>query len=350
MKPSVVLGTKTEIPTLRLARRRLDAVLARINAADYRPGRVATVAEFAERWKEEVLVHHKPSTVKAAESHLRCHILPQLGTLKLNEVNREVQQLFVTRMCRKVSRKMILNVIGTLSVMLNKSKEWGYICEGVRFGSLTLPVRGVEKPVRFFSADEGRSIIETAPQPYRTMFAIAATTGMRAGEVLGLQIEDLDFGRGLIFVRRSVWRGRIQTTKSRASTKPLPMPGLLVPFLKSYLATWRPNAVRLLFLNRRGRPFNATKVVQKGLWPILEKLEIQHCGLHAFRHTHSSLLLEVGAPPSVAQEQLRHSDPRITLGIYSHVIGDSQRNAVDKVAGLLLPDAPKSDSDGQWIQ
>ena len=83
---------------------------------------------------------------------------------------------------------------------------------------------------------------------------------------------------------------------------------------------------------------------------MLDKLKIERCGLHAFRHTHSSLLLETGASPTVAQAQLRHSDPRITLGIYGHVIGDSQRNAVDRVAEILDPNGPKSVSSGEWIQ
>jgi len=94
--------------------------------------------------------------------------------------------------------------------------------------------------------------------------------------------------------------------------------------------------MRLLFMNRRGRPFNANK--------------FRTLGLHLFRHTHSSLLLDVGAPPTVSQAQLRHSDPRITLGIYGHVVGDAQRNAVEKVAQLLRPDAPKSGNSGEWIQ
>jgi len=103
-------------------------------------------------------------------------------------------------------------------------------------------------------------------------------------------------------------------------------------------------------MNRFGRPYNANKVVQKGLWPVLETLKIEKCGLHAFRHTHTSLLLEVGAPPTVAQAQLRHSDPRITLGIYGHVIGDSQRNAVERVAEILRPNAPKLEKASEYIQ
>jgi integrase len=165
-----------------------------------------------------------------------------------------------------------------------------------------------------------------------------------------LEVEDLDFERRLIFIRRSAWRGTLQTTKSKASKAALPMPEPLAAILARYLEAWKPNPMRLVFMNRRGRPFNANKVRTLGLQPVLVRLGIPRCGLHAFRHTHSSLLLDVGAPPTVAQAQLRHSDARITLGIYGHVVGDSQRNAVEKVAQLLRPDAPKSGKSGEWIQ
>ena len=83
------------------------------------------------------------------------------------------------------------------------------------------------------------------------------------------------------------------------------------------------------------------------LWPILDALNIPRCGIHALRDTHSSMLVESGAPVSVAQAQLGHADPSVTLSIYSHVIGDSQRRAVEKVAGILdyfgLQTGPKTE-------
>jgi integrase len=65
---------------------------------------------------------------------------------------------------------------------------------------------------------------------------------------------------------------------------------------------------------------------------------------HAF-----SLLVETRASSTVAQAQLRHSDARITLGVYGHIIGDFQRNAVEKVANLLAPSGPKSVFSGELI-
>lgn len=350
IEKSTILGTKAELPTRRLAARRLEVLLARVNAPSYRPVRVATLNAFAERWKLEILAQHKPSSRHAAQSHLKVHILPELGEMNLDQIGRESQQVFATRLSTKVSRKTVVNVLGTLSSMLNKAKEWGYVCETVEFDKLALPEASIAAAARFFSADDARRIIEATPEPFSTMFGTLAMTGIRAGELLGLQVDDLDFERRLIFIRRSAWYGRIQTLKSRASQGALPMPAPLAEMLVSFLKTWKPNALRLLFANQIGRPMSANKVVQRKLWPILDALKIPRCGLHAFRHTHSSLLVEGGAPVSVAQAQLRHADPRITLGIYSHVVGNSQRDAVEKLAAILRPNAPKLGPDGEWIQ
>jgi hypothetical protein len=59
--------------------------------------------------------------------------------------------------------------------------------------------------------------------------------------------------------------------------------------------------------------------------------------MHAFRHAHASLLLNVGAPATVAKEQMRHADARVTLAVYGHVVGEAQRQAVEKVGEILRP-------------
>jgi hypothetical protein len=121
---SAILGKERELKTKRLAQRQLDLTLARINAPAYRPGRVASIAEFAGKWQAEILIHRKPSTVKAAKSHLKIHILPQLGKMQLDELGRELQQAFATRLLGKVSRKTAVNILGTLSTMLTTAKDW----------------------------------------------------------------------------------------------------------------------------------------------------------------------------------------------------------------------------------
>jgi integrase len=91
-----------------------------------------------------------------------------------------------------------------------------------------------------------------------------------------------------------------------------------------------------VFVNRRGRPFSANKLREKQLHPLLGALGIPRGGFHSMRHGAASSLLDDGATPAVVQKQLRHSDARITLEIYGHVVGDAQRNAVQNRSTKLV--------------
>src|SRR5882762_7479016 len=106
------------------------------------------------------------------------------------------------------------------------------------------------------------------------------------------------------------------------------MPSQLERRLRKHLQTHDGKA-DLLFVNRNGRPFSANKLREKALHPLLVKLGIPRGGFHSMRHGATSALLADGATPAVVQKQLRHSDPRITLEIYEHVIGSQQRDAVE---------------------
>jgi integrase len=211
----------------------------------------------------------------------RCHILPKFGNVRLDALGKEAQQVFVTQLSRTVSRKTARNVMDTLSAILRKAKQWGYVCENVDFRALEFAEDAVKREPRFFTAKQVQQITEAAPEPYRTMFTILAMTGMRAGEMLGLQWEDFDFAAGCIHIRRSAWYGNIQTTKSKSSAAPVHLPESLAAMLRAYRERWKQE---FLFVTRNNRPPSSSKVVQYGLWPVLDALKIPRCGLHAFRH------------------------------------------------------------------
>jgi hypothetical protein len=103
---SMVLGTVAELKTKRIAQRLLNPILARINSFYYRPSKFSTVDKFADTWESQVLVHQKPSSVKAAKSHLRTYIRKHLGKVLLHELTPQMQQNFVTLLAAKVSLKL----------------------------------------------------------------------------------------------------------------------------------------------------------------------------------------------------------------------------------------------------
>jgi len=64
-----------------------------------------------------------------------------------------------------------------------------------------------------------KSIIESSPEPYRTFYGLAAETGLRAGELCGIILDDLDLERRFLFVRQSAWRGKLGDPKTEASIR-----------------------------------------------------------------------------------------------------------------------------------
>jgi integrase len=181
---------------------------------------------------------------------------------------------------------------------------------------------------------------------FRVMFATAAMTGVRPGELLALQRGDFDFERNLLTIRRRAWRRKIATPKTKPSQAVLPIPNALAQMVRQHIKTLKSE---WLFVTKRGNLFHSDKVVKLRLWPILDKLGIPRCGLHAFRHTHSTILLDI-ANPKQHQEQMRHADPRVTIGVYSHVNAEARRGVVEKLASILDLNGPKFESIGQVIQ
>jgi integrase len=335
----IPLGPLTE-QSERNAWKQFQPYLDRVNeAAKKLPVRSGmTLSEFVEEWRRDVAVNLKGSTTRAAESHLRAHINPKLGSLALTEIATKTVQGFVAYLAGGGrSRKTVENVLLTLSSLLKTARAWGYACGDFRFADLTLPREGVKVEPRCFTDDEVRRIITNAHEPLSTIVAVTAVLGLRIGETLALRKSDVDFANHVIRIRQSVDAATrtVGGVKSRASSPDLPMSKELEARLRAHLQRHDSKA-DLLFPNGRGRPFSANKLREKQLHPLLEKLGIPRGGFHSMRHGAASSLLADGATPAVVQKQLRHSDARITLGIYGHVIGDDQRSAVQNRSKRLV--------------
>jgi integrase len=333
----VVLGPVSSLSE-RAAWKRFQPHLDRVNSAGKLPPKTGkTLEQFVQEWRNSVGVTLKGSTVRAYESHLRAHILPKLGGLSLTEINAKVVQAFVAYLASGGrSKKTVENVLMTLSSLFCTARSWEYACGSWSQENLTLPREGIKKEPRCFTDDEMRQMIANAPEPLSTILAVTAVLGLRIGETLALRVSDLDFKRKIVRVRQSVDAATrdVQAVKSQASSADLPLPSQLETRLRTHLQKHQGKG-DLLFVNRNGRPFSANKLREKQLHPLLEKLGIPRGGFHSMRHGAASSLLADGATPAVVQRQLRHSDARITLGIYGHVVGSQQRDAVENRAARL---------------
>lgn len=324
----------------RAAWKQFQPYLDRVNDAAKKlpPKSGLTLSELVGEWRRDVAVNLKGTTVRAAESHLRAHIVPKLGGLLLTEITTRAVQGFVAYLAGGGrSRKTAENVLLTLSSLLRTARAWGYSCGDFRFADLTLPREGVRKEPRCFTDEEVQKIITNSPEPLGTIVAVTAVLGLRIGETLALRRSDVDFAKHVIRIRQSVDAATrtVGAVKSKASSADLPMSNELEARLRAHLQR-HDGQGDLLFVNRRGRPLSANKLREKQLHPLLDALKIPRGGFHSMRHGAASSLLADGATPAVVQRQLRHSDARITLGIYGHVVGDEQRTAVQNRSTRLV--------------
>lgn len=338
VRRSEVLGEKREgdLPTRALAKRRLEERLAVVNDPMYRARPSSTFAEFAKRWEALVVIQHKPSTQVNLRSHLRKYVTPFFGRLAVRDVRPETVQQFISQI--KANPKTVRNIYVTLQMMWKSARAWQYVAHDALDG-VVLPKRRTPRRF-FFTQDEVARILGAAPEPHRTFYWLAAETGLRAGELCGLRLDDVDLEAGQLHVRQSSWRGKLQEPKTQNATRTLALSPNLIQHLGQFIASWRPNHQRLLFASRNGTPWDQNLFVKRKLRPLLEKLGIARAGLHAFRHFSASAMDRLNVPLKLRQQRLGHSDAEMTLGVYSHVAKEDDVRIAAQLGAILDPSGP----------
>jgi integrase len=332
---SETLGTQKEYPTRRLAERALEQRLteARVNSLDYKPRPTATFREFAMKWNKDVLSQLKPSTRSADSSRLKKHLIPDLGEILMRDITTQRLQTFIAQKAMSVAPKSVKNLVALLRMMWNQAKAWGYV-QHDPFGSLVLP-EGKPLNERCLSLAEMRAIIAAGKEPYKTFYWILAETGLRSGEIGGLTIANLLLDQGAIRVSQSAWRGTIQTVKSKKGNRICEISPLLVEHLRTYVRSWRPNLLNLVFASGNGTPWDTDTIRKRKLYPLLKRLGIERCGFHAFRHGNATMMDQEQVPMATRQNRLGQSDARTTMG-YTHAITEDGRRFAANLGQQLM--------------
>lgn len=196
--------------------------------------------------------------------------------------------------------------------------------------------------------DDLHTLLKTA-RPTRSYPAIllAATTGMRRGEVLGLRWLDLDLATGILTVNHTLEETKAGLTlkepKTKRSRRNITLPALMVDALRSHKAAQAQERLMLgLGRDKNGyvfaaldggpiRPRNFSKEFSR----IVERAGVRRVSLHSLRHTHASQLLRDGVHVKVVSERLGHSTVSITLDVYAHTIPNMQADAAARIDAAL---------------
>jgi integrase len=333
----------------RAARREHDRIMQDVNrkrGSVARPVKGIGFSEAVDSWRTAVAPNFSPSTVRQYESHLRIHILPRFKDCLVTELKIPLLQQFATDLRKVLSRKSVVNVLTTTIGILSYAKRCDAIAKHPTLRDLQLGTEPNGTEVPFFTRQEATQIIKEAAEPYRTLFAVAWSTGLRAGELLALTVPDLDFHQKTIRVNKSSDDNtrQIRLPKTKNSSALLPMPSVLESILRNYLDHhWGPNEKCLLFPNKRGtKPRWRDNVVKYGLKPILKRLGLptHNVGLHAFRHGLATELADASVPLPTLQRQMRHADVRTTLRVYAHAIPSTQREVMERIGSSISTVVP----------
>jgi integrase len=243
---SEVIGIKSDYPTRRLAMRAAADRLSTVNSPNFRARPTATFRQFAARWQSTVLPQHKPSTQATIRSHLKKYLTPFLGNRCLKDIHVELIQSFIAGL--KTAPKTVRNIYVTFQIMWKSAQAWQYVSHDT-VSDVVLPQP--RRAERFsLSLEEIQRILAAAEEPYRTLYWLAAETALRAGELCGLRIDDLDLERCLLRVEQSSWRGKMQQPKTENAVRSIAISPEMVFHLRDFLLRWRPNSRRLLFATR----------------------------------------------------------------------------------------------------
>jgi integrase len=190
-----------------------------------------------------------------------------------------------------------------------------------------------------------------ATEPLRTPLWIAGETGMRPAEVCGLDAKAIDLENRFISVWQSVSLSHIVAPKTAAGYRDFAISEELAEHIRMFLSGKREG---LLFQTPEGGPWRESKVVERKLNPLLDRLGIEHFGkgLKALRHWNSTEMDRAGAPSKVRQTRLGHDDPRTTLGMrnrggYIHIVSADDR-AVAAQFGSMFGRVLRPDESSEW--
>ena len=191
---------------------------------------------------------------------------------------------------------------------------------------------------RILTVEEIRRLLEQLDPPYRTMVLMAASLGLRASEIMGLQWSDFDWENHTVLIRRGVVNGRVGDTKTEASRKALPEDSTLAdPLLElRRCQTHRMRPADWVFGNRFGQPRSQQDILRRHIRPAALRAGIGKIGWHTFRHSYSTLLRGLGADIKVQQELLRHSTVQSTMNVYTQAISEQKRIANSTVVDLVF--------------
>lgn len=343
--------TLTGFKTKKEAEKTCNELLSQINKGMYVNETSQTINEFLNYWLNVyVYTNLRKRTIDNYEKTIKNYIAPSIGYIKLKDFTVTMAQNFFTKLTKKkLSPTTVKSVYIILNSALKQAVEWELINKNV---VIKVKVPKVEKKSRItWNVEEITKFLSCSSKRnknYYICFLLAIYTGMRKSEILGLQWKDIDFKEGKIKVVRSLLEIKgggyeFDEVKSNSSKRTIAIDEYLLQQLKRHKVNQgeaklqlgsKYNDLDLIISTHKGTPINQ-KSISSEFYLIQERQQLPRIRFHDLRHTHATLLLQIGENVKVISERLGHADISITLDTYSHVIPDMQKSAAKNFSNAL---------------
>jgi integrase len=332
-----IVGTKAQFPTKTAALKQVDGLRLDINTTSV-SNTAMTVSELVEHYNRIELSEDADKTKLTRDvygHHLSKLIVPKWGDSKLGAVKAfAVEAWLKTLPYAEATKSKTRNI---MSAVYQHAIRYGW-CEANPIRAVRQGSKRVKEP-DVLTPDEVSSLLAGLPLYCQTAVLIAATTGLRRGEIFGLKWEDVDFQKRKIFVVRSVVDQVAGEPKTEGSKRPLPLPDITVQIMESWQkqATYSEPTDWIFAsdFHAGDKPMWPDVVLKRHVRPAATAAGItKTIGWHTFRRSYATLLSSSGAGVKTLQDLMRHATPAMSLGTYAQSITADKRSASDVVAGL----------------
>lgn len=308
-----------------------------------------TLGEYLDLWLEDSVqgsVGHR--TYYSYRSHVRLHLSPALGRIKLKKLSpAHVQQLYRSKLDSGLSSSSVRYTHAVLHRALKQALRWELVPRNVC--EVVDPPRVVTKEITPLDQGQSQAFLEAAREDrFAALYFVATTCGLREGELFGLMNTDLNLDKRTLRVERQLMRMRDGSgldfpEPKHGSRRTIKLPTKAMDVLAEHRERQAFEArqlkslysdMGLLFASQRGTPLDASNVVTRSFKPLLRWADLPNIRFHDLRHTCATLLLLKNVNPKFVQRLLGHKSIKITLDLYSHWIpemDDFTADAMDEI-------------------
>lgn len=283
-----------------------------------------TFGELAKRLLRDCDADVKASTLAFYKQALDNHLLPVWTDKRLSKLRKTHVIELKEALQDSLSASTARNILVVATRVLNHGIELEWLNSNV--AAQVRKPKPQKRETRILTEAEQRTLIKVAKPAYKMLFRLALHSGLRKGELLGLQWDSVDLEKGTIHVREQFSHGAVTTPKTDAGRRYVPIDSDTAEQLKRWRAVVRQpvDGLDLVFPTSTGHYQSASNVNSRGFKPALKAAGLpSSIRFHDLRHTYASMAIAADVPLNDLRIVLGHSSISVTADIYGHLVGSS---------------------------